>query len=443
MASRCDSIVKAGVFGFDFPHDLLALTCSFLSMREVACNLSRVSRFWQESTSADKQGVWKELCDVCWPLSKAMQEDCDRGIERLPAAEDGSWCGHAKSRLQREMAFKNGRFTERLLGVNTTRCCVITDKTCIVARQNGSIDVINLMSAETLHIDNELETPAIQSMEICGDLIIAGCVSGWIRIISLRRLSEISTFKAHARNVEVLALSNELTLFSGSTQPHPVIKQWNTTSWECVRVMNAVEDWISCLVVAKTSGTLIYGTRTNGYVHALVLDSVGDDEDKGFEPVEEKERADVWTELDCEEGVVSCLCLSDDERFVFTGGSDHQIRVWDMHFCQLRQVLFGHRGHVTALASRDSILVSGGSDCFLKFWHQDSGECFNSIDMQQGIARVLFERDRLVCCIGNEEDGDGSFHDGFTCVLEPLETSNRGGTDGGKKRKRETSGCVS
>ncbi|BAZ17390.1 WD-40 repeat protein [Calothrix sp. NIES-4071] len=73
--------------------------------------------------------------------------------------------------------------------------------------------------------------------------------------------------------------------------------------------------------------------------------------------------------------VVSCLCLSCDNKVLISGSRDHSIKVWSLAG-ELVRVLKGHSDGVCAVAlSPDGkILASGSVDKTIKLWDLHSGE---------------------------------------------------------------------
>src|SRR5205085_12151515 len=72
-------------------------------------------------------------------------------------------------------------------------------------------------------------------------------------------------------------------------------------------------------------------------------------------------------------GAVTSVCLSLDERFALSGGTDRTLKLWDTSSGRCLRTLAGHLDAVTAVAlSADGRhALSGSADRTLKLWALD------------------------------------------------------------------------
>ena len=64
----------------------------------------------------------------------------------------------------------------------------------------------------------------------------------------------------------------------------------------------------------------------------------------------------------------SVLSLFVGAGMLFSGSSDHSIRVWSLDSLECRHALDGHTGDVTAVICWDRYLISGSLDITIKVW---------------------------------------------------------------------------
>lgn len=67
---------------------------------------------------------------------------------------------------------------------------------------------------------------------------------------------------------------------------------------------------------------------------------------------------------------ISCMIVNDDDKYLFTGGLDKNIIVWNVFELSLKYVLKGHSEPITALClgTNDSLLFSGSADRTIRVW---------------------------------------------------------------------------
>ncbi|KAF3337496.1 Guanine nucleotide-binding protein G(I)/G(S)/G(T) subunit beta-2 [Carex littledalei] len=68
---------------------------------------------------------------------------------------------------------------------------------------------------------------------------------------------------------------------------------------------------------------------------------------------------------------VSCLCLSDDGNFIYSGSVDHTVNVWHIRDWELVETIRNHEGAINALAVGPGVVFSGSSDGTIKMWKRE------------------------------------------------------------------------
>ena len=79
---------------------------------------------------------------------------------------------------------------------------------------------------------------------------------------------------------------------------------------------------------------------------------------------------------------VNSVALSADGRWALSGGSDKNLRLWDVNSGKCIRILDGHTGRVTSVAlSTDGCWgLSGSDDQTVRMWDVNSGKCIRILD---------------------------------------------------------------
>eukprot|EP00658_Telonema_sp_P-2_P002750 TRINITY_DN11023_c0_g1_i1.p2 TRINITY_DN11023_c0_g1~~TRINITY_DN11023_c0_g1_i1.p2 ORF type:complete len:137 (-),score=17.50 TRINITY_DN11023_c0_g1_i1:192-602(-) len=133
------------------------------------------------------------------------------------------------------------------------------------------------------------------------------------------------------------------------------IRAWDGGSLECLRILYPPHlDAVSTMTISGDGERLFSGS--------------GDRSFKVFDlgPFEcRRSKADAHAE-----GLTSMVVMEND--FVFTGGRDGRIKVWDAQTLRCLKVIRAHKGAVTALAilgeGHEGQILSAGSDGSMKVW---------------------------------------------------------------------------
>ena len=76
------------------------------------------------------------------------------------------------------------------------------------------------------------------------------------------------------------------------------------------------------------------------------------------------------------------MILSKDGNYLYSGGFDDVIRVWDTNEYKQIKFLKGHDGTVESLAlsKNEKILYSGSGDENIKIWDLDNNKCIKTLE---------------------------------------------------------------
>ncbi|MHB8124354.1 MAG: WD40 repeat domain-containing protein [Desulfitobacteriaceae bacterium] len=86
-------------------------------------------------------------------------------------------------------------------------------------------------------------------------------------------------------------------------------------------------------------------------------------------------------------GDLEAIAISEDNRFVITGGKDKTAKLWSIETGECIQTLEGHGGYIkSAVFSADSqFVVTGSNDSTAKIWDVNSGECIKTLEDHSGV----------------------------------------------------------
>jgi WD40 repeat protein len=104
---------------------------------------------------------------------------------------------------------------------------------------------------------------------------------------------------------------------------------------------------------------------------------------------------------------IGAIAVSQDGRYLVSGGYDHTVRVWDIKTGKLHCTLFGHDGGVNGLAfAGDSkILASGSEDTTIKIWDVEEGRELQTLTGHTKFVRgICFSRDGRLLLSGSGDE---------------------------------------
>ncbi len=93
---------------------------------------------------------------------------------------------------------------------------------------------------------------------------------------------------------------------------------------------------------------------------------------------------------------INCLALSQDNKYIVSGADDHKIKVWDRRSGKLLKTIDGHSASITSVAiSQDNeLIVSGSKDLTLKGWNINKNKEIFTLDQNdEAISSVFINSD--------------------------------------------------
>lgn len=75
--------------------------------------------------------------------------------------------------------------------------------------------------------------------------------------------------------------------------------------------------------------------------------------------------------------VVNSVCISNDNRYILSGGGDNTVRLWDIETARCLEVLEGHTKAVNSvcISSDNRYILSGSGDNTVRLWERVTGKC--------------------------------------------------------------------
>lgn len=106
-------------------------------------------------------------------------------------------------------------------------------------------------------------------------------------------------------------------------------------------------------------------------------------------------------------GAVLAVGWSPDNRWLATGGKDHQAILWNAEAGQVHRPLIGHTNWVLALAfsPNSQLLATGSADATIRIWDVHAGQCLRTLNSHAGgVLSLAFSPDgRLLATGGGDQ----------------------------------------
>jgi WD40 repeat protein len=105
------------------------------------------------------------------------------------------------------------------------------------------------------------------------------------------------------------------------------------------------------------------------------------------------------------EGGTAPVAFSPDERWVFTGSSNHVARLWDTQSANLVRALEGHTNALTGVvfSSDGQRLLTGSLDGTARLWDTQTGQAIYTLAHTNSVVSVAFSPDGRQVLTGEEE----------------------------------------
>lgn len=193
-----------------------------------------------------------------------------------------------------------------------------------------------------------------------GTKIGLGGATGLIELWDANTFETICKMEDHSKSVSTTLFSpDSKILISGSSDS--TARLWNTENCELIKTFRDHKDMVFTTLYSKKgnyfattsddSSVIVYQAKTYEIVHQLP-----------------------------HQGGQYFVWISDDEKYIATGGHDYQVTLWDMKTGEKIREFKGHKGPVycMVISSDNKYIVSGAGDFSVKLWELETGKCIQT-----------------------------------------------------------------
>jgi WD40 repeat protein len=189
-----------------------------------------------------------------------------------------------------------------------------------------------------------------------GELIAIAAPNGTLRLFDTRTGAESVRQMEPFREVLRMSINQDASFIAAASQLFSTVQVWSSSGGHALQTVHTPVYGNSDLQFSADNKYLAWGTFDG---HIIVLD-IGTGQQ---------------LQLCCHARWAGALAFSRDDRLLFTGGLDQQIRVWDLAkpwqaSKKETAKLSGHTGeiHSVAVAPGGNILISGSNDGTVRLW---------------------------------------------------------------------------
>ncbi|TAQ85736.1 hypothetical protein B7494_g5929 [Chlorociboria aeruginascens] len=360
------------------------------------------------------------------PSPDAAKRQCtnpDESYFRKPKFRP--WKDVYKDRFKVGTNWKYGRCSMKVFRghSNGVMCLQFDDHILATGSYDCSIKIWDIETGECLRTLRG-HTLGIRALQFDDTKLISGSLDRTLKVWNWRTGECMSTYSGHSDGVIGLHFAGNL-LASGSVDHS--IKIWNFQD-KSVYSLRGHKDWVNAVKLDTASRTLFSAsddctvclwdldTRTVlrkfeghvGQVQQVVLlpaeyepeDSMLDDHDDGSSSTAsnpDSSDAPQYSPYDSWHA-----SRPRPPRYMFTGGLDNTIRIWDVASGRCLKTCFGHVEGVWALAGDTLRVVSGGEDRMVKVWDSRAGTCDRTFTGHVGPVTCIGLSDSRMCT-GSED----------------------------------------
>ena len=325
-------------------------------------------------------------------------------------------------------------------------------------KQKGNVDEIKRRAAVALYLSGQTTK---------AETLWGGPINSSINQYIFYGGGEVESYPAHTGPITAVDISQDGRLGASIGQdPDTSLKVWDLKKGECIFTENLDDAYFNCLSMSPSGAYLLVGDTNNylyywdvqahelvhkfdahrsGHVMAFLLNrqdtgvTVGHDSSISFWNLQKgklhrtmrkgpkitafampaRGNTAISTNgtaifaWDIEDGrferfmvqpiPIACMDISQDFRYLVTGGSDQTVRLWDVKGKKPIGELTGHSGAILSVAfgPEAKTVVSIARDNTLRLWAMESGQCIFRMNVFAGHASPLaISQDGRFCIVG-------------------------------------------
>ena len=201
-----------------------------------------------------------------------------------------------------------------------------------------------------------------------GSTLFSASSDTTIKAWDANTLSEKYTLRGHVSGVTCLKISNDNTkLYSGSWDT--TAKVWDLNSQKDIMTFSGHKDIIECILLSHDEKTLFTGSRDE-YIKAWSLEKSDEEEDRDEDQEDKKGGQELYS-LEGHSNAVTCLLMSPDGKFLYSGSRDLTIKIWILKTQKEGQTIRGHKDKVNdiIMSPNKQFLFSASDDNTIKIWN--------------------------------------------------------------------------
>ena len=211
-------------------------------------------------------------------------------------------------------------------------------------------DIASSQEIRTLVTDS-----AVLNLEQCPDgrRLFAGTARGTCSAWDIDPVPDLDRLDGHQAEVNVIAFSpNGEYVASISPNPGAVVRLWDARTTNLLAAIDAGRYGVYGIAFSPDGSLLAQATGAGFVIRDVATGSIIQSQRVGRL---------MWS-----------IRFSDDGRWLFLGGEQKTVFVWDMEENELEQKLEGHTGQIYAMRARGRWLATGGHDGEIRIWDREN-----------------------------------------------------------------------
>lgn len=256
-----------------------------------------------------------------------------------------------------------------------------------------------------------------------GRRIVSGSIDSTIRIWEIEMGECFSSHTGHLDRVTSVSMGEDGKRFVSGSWDN-TIRIWDGESGECLQTLQGHKGAVSSVITSNDGNYIFSGSPDNtiriwdgqtGECIRVIQDEASDgdisisvsvDQKKLFTGSCNESSLKIWhAETGCllkklqstdKEHLINILGISADSKYIYSGGGDNKIQIWDVIEEGCIKNLEGHEGGVNSISvsSDGRIIVSGSWDWTVRVWDTESADCLRILRGHSGsVSNVLLSPD--------------------------------------------------